>query len=382
MDVDYGIQLPVANAPAVLDLFCGCGGISWGLAKQGFRVVGGVDNWKMALQTFKRNHRHAQAIEADLAIVEPKELANAFRLKPGELDMLVGGPPCQGFSKNVPASRRFLRDEKNLLVRSFLRFVEHLRPKVVLMENVAEIVNAFDGAFTDEIRQLLKRWGYETDVRVLDATEYGVPQKRRRAFFFANRAGKPVRFPHQTHEPARSNENGSLFALPTMVTVWDAIGDLPSLRAGEGESPVEYPRSPKTDYQEMMRRDAEALYDHVARPLRPTQLARLKAIRAGEGAKHLPDHLKPKSYYSGAYGRLEKKGIAPTITRWVFHPGSGRFGHPVDDRVITIREAARLQSFSDDFVFEGTYIQKSHQVGNAVPPALSSTFAPLIHKVL
>ena len=368
--------------PTVIDLFCGCGGISWGLAENGFRVIAGLDNWSIALKSFKRNHRGAEAIEGDLSTLDPAEVAKRLQLRPGQLDVLVGGPPCQGFSKNVPRSRRFLEDDKNLLVRSFLKFVEHWRPKVVLMENVAEIVNGFKGSFTDEISGFLTRLGYVVDVRVLVATEYGVPQRRRRAFFFANLSGKPAQFPQQTHEGRESGSHRSLFELPQSITVWDAIGDLPSLNAGEGESPTEYERPAKSDYQALMRAEATVLHDHVARPLRPTQLARLKAIKPGEGAKHLPDHLRVKSYYSGAYGRLEKKQIAPTITRWVFHPGSGRWGHPTDDRVITIREAARIQSFSDDFVFEGKYIEKSHQVGNAVPPLLSAAFAPLIKQAL
>ena len=372
----------MSEALTVIDLFCGCGGLSWGLAKHGYRVVAGVDHWPIALKTFARNHHRARAIEADLATLEPSRVAHTLKLKPGQLDVLVGGPPCQGFSKNVPASRRFLEDDKNMLIRSFLRFTEHLRPKVVLMENVAEIVNAFDGAVTDEIHRLLMNWGYEVDVRVLDATKYGVPQRRRRAFFFANSAGKRTEFPPETKEAHAANSNRSLFALPPFVTVWDAIGDLPTLSAGEGHSPSEYCEPARGEYQEAMRADASALYDHVARELRPTQLARLRAIKAGEGARDLPPNLRPKSHYSGAYGRLSKRELAPTITRWVFHPGSGRFGHPVDDRVITIREAARLQSFSDDFVFEGTYIQKSHQVGNAVPPLLALAFAPLIRRAI
>lgn len=366
----------------VLDLFCGCGGLSWGLAKRGYRILAGVDNWPIALKTFSRNHPGARALEADLATLDPFAVAQVLKLRPGQLDLLVGGPPCQGFSKNVPASRRFLEDDKNRLIRSFLRFIEYLRPKVVLMENVAEIVNAFRGAFTEEIHRLLGEWGYEVEMQVLDATKYGVPQRRRRAFFFAtNVGGRPV-FPFETREAHAVGRNRSLFSLPPFVTVWDAIGDLPTLCAGEGSSPSKYLQPAKTHYQKAMREAAPALYDHVARGLRPTQLARLRAIKAGQGAKDLPPDLRPKSYYSGAYGRLEKRELAPTITRWVFHLGSGRFGHPVDDRVITIREAARLQSFSDDFVYEGTYIEKSHQVGNAVPPLLSSAFAPLIRDIL
>jgi len=145
---------------------------------------------------------------------------------------------------------------------------------------------------------------------------------------------------------------------------------------------MEYDKPPMGWFQTEMRRNSEILYDHVARKLADTQFERLASIRAGQGAKDLPEHLKPKSHFSGAYGRLEWDDLAPTITRWVFHPGSGRFGHPSDVRVITIREAARLQSFSDDFIFRGTYIQKSHQVGNAVPPLMMQAIATEAKKLL
>ncbi len=373
--------MTIDREPKVLDLFCGSGGISWGLAQHGLDVIAGVDSWDVALATFQRNHASAKAIKADLTELKPSDLMRELKMVPGQLDVLVGGPPCQGFSKNVPASRRFLEDPKNLLVGSFLVYVEHFRPKVVLMENVAEIVNAFDGSFTNEIIDFLESLGYAVGVRILEATAFGVPQRRRRAFFFANARGRTVHFPIPSHETKGRNGNHALFSSQP-VTVWDAIGDLPALQAGEGTNPMGYDHDPSTEYQRVMRGRARELYDHVARPLRPKQLARLKAISAGQGAKHLPAHLKPRTHYSGAYGRLEKDAIAPTITRWVFHPGSGRFGHPVDARVITIREAARIQSFSDDFVFEGKYIEKSHQVGNAVPPLLAGSFGPLIHKLL
>jgi DNA (cytosine-5)-methyltransferase 1 len=173
-----------------------------------------------------------------------------------------------------------------------------------------------------------------------------------------------------------------LFALNEYVTVREAIGDLPSLAHGEGTNPMDYDKSPTLPYQTLMRAYSEMLYDHVARKLADTQYRRLASIVAGQGARDLPAELKPKSHYSGAYGRLEWNAIAPTITRWVFHPGSGRFGHPADVRVITIREAARLQSFSDDFVFKGTYIQKSHQVGNAVPPLMMKALGEQAQKLL
>lgn len=362
-----------------IDIFSGCGGMSWGLHKEGFEILGGVELDDIALASYSNNFPESHAIKANLTEYSPNDLMETIHLKPEELDCLIGGPPCQGFSKNVPASRRFLDDPKNILVRRFIEFVIQLRPKVFIMENVAEVVNAYDQAYTREIRDTLGKYGYDVDVKVLFAPDYGIPQRRRRAFYFGSRSRKPICFPAPTHIKERSNQN--LFD-QSYVTVWDAIGDLPALKHGEGESPTVYSTNPQNQFQERMRRDATKLYDHVARELRPKQLARLSSLKAGEDARHLPKELAPKSGYSGAYGRLSKSSIAPTITRWVFHPGSGRFGHPEDYRVITIREAARLQSFTDDFVFTGTYIQKSHQVGNAVPPLFLSSFVSEIRKHL
>ncbi|MBI4789843.1 MAG: DNA cytosine methyltransferase [Chloroflexi bacterium] len=210
---------------------------------------------------------------------------------------------------------------------------------------------------------------------MLYAPDFGVPQRRRRAFFFANRLDHSVKFPSPTHFPAHAASSPTLFTLDSnYVTVRAALDDLPSLNHGEGTSPMEYDQAAHSNYQVLMRANTKLLYDHVARKLAETQYCRLASITAGQGARDLPNALKPRSHYSGAYGRLEWDSIAPTITRWVFHPGSGRLGHPADIRVITIREAARLQSFSDDFVFKGTYIQKSHQVGNAVPPLIMKAF--------
>jgi len=368
-------------SPRVVDLFCGCGGMSWGAKQAGFNVLAGVDNDWPAIKTYRHNFGEDAGSAVDLTEFSPSQFAGYANLKPEELELLVGGPPCQGFSKNVPRKYRFLEDPRNQLVSRFLEYVEYLRPQVLIMENVAEMKNGFEGAYTSEVKERLQKAGYEVEVKVMYAPDFGVPQRRRRAFFFANRLSHPVMFPPPTHFQA---ENGTLFAnsLNAYVTIRDAIGDLPSLQHSEGESPTDYDKPATARFQGVMRQHAKALYDHVARRLQDTPYRRLASIQAGQGAKHLPEELKPKSHSSGAYGRLEWDTLAPTITRWVFHPGSGRFGYPSDVRVITIREAARLQSFSDDFVFTGTYIQKSHQVGNAVPPLLMKAFAEKAKQLL
>lgn len=354
--------------PLVFDLFSGCGGMSWGLHKAGFDVIGGLDNYQPAIETFRYNHKNAKAYYVDITTVNPTEILNSLNIKTGELDCLIGGPPCQGFSKNVPAAYRFLEDPRNQLFLEFLLFVKEFRPKTIVLENVAEIYNAYNGAVRNEIEKQLTIMGYAVNIRVIYMPDYGIPQRRRRCFFFASRTGIKPEFPSPLFGEFESKD---LFShIKPYRSAWSAISDLPVLQNNEGYEPMEYDQPPLNEYQELMRKDNGLLYDHIAKNLKPTQLARLSSIGPGEGLKELPDHLRPKSGFSGAYGRLDFKMLAPTITRWVFHPGSGRFGHPREKRLLTIREAARLQSFSDDFRFTGSYTEKASHIGNAVPPMI------------
>jgi len=359
--------------PTVLDLFSGCGGMSWGLHKEGFRVLGALDIWKRALETFSANHPGAAVFNTPIDQLSPHEVMRRLQIKPGELDCLVGGPPCQGFSKNVPASGRFFEDPRNLLFRNFIDYAATIQPKVVVMENVAEIHNAYDGAVREEIRERLKKLGYETTIEVLFAPDYGIPQRRRRCFFFASRTGVSPTFPRPQFSKNASDE---LFGRITEYrSAWSCISDLPKLKNGEGQDPSTYDKEPSNDYHRLMRRGSSSLRDHVTRRLNDKQYSRIASLKPGQAWKDLPKEMQPKSGFSGAYGRLDTKMLAPTITRWVFHPGSGRFSHPTEPRLLTIREVARIQSFSDDFTFTGTYIEKAHQLGNAVPPLLMSALA-------
>lgn len=369
----------MSKALTVLDLFCGCGGMSWGLTQMGFDVRAGVDFNKPALATYRANMPKAKAHFADLATVSPQDCLAELGIEPGLIDVLVGGPPCQGFSKNVPRSNRYLDDPKNLLVRAFLAFIPVLQPKCIVMENVAEMYNAFDGAFSTELRERLVEWGYSSAARVHDAADFGVPQRRRRVLFLAAKGQHDIEFPVGTH--VDSENSTPLFRGRGPVTVWDAIGDLAPVLA-EKAQPDAYRSEPTSEFQRVMRAAPSTLTEHTLRKLKATQQARYDSIQPGQGLRELPDHLRPKSGYSGAYGRLTRDMVAPTITRWVFHPGSGRWGHPDEPRLMTIREVARIQSFSDDFVFKGTNIEKSHQLGNAVPPLLMHAIAPIIRRLV
>lgn len=264
-------------------------------------------------------------------------------------------------------------DPKNQLIKTYIEYCKALKPQMVLMENVAEMKNGFDEFYSSILLEELSNLGYKITSVVLNAADFGIPQRRRRAFFLGTLIGNNQLSPLvATHQ--KSTED-TLYN-DRHVNVWDAISDLPSVNHTDSFEEIKYASKPINSYQKLMRRSSKSkVSNHSPRKLQDKQFARLSALEPGQGLKDLPDNLKVKGGYSGAYGRLTKDMVAPTITRWVFHPGSGRWGHPVDTRLITIREAARLQSFPDDFEFIGTYTQQAGQLGNAVPPLLAEKIA-------
>lgn len=352
-----------------IDLFCGCGGLSAGLQDAGFEILAGIDIEPHYIQTFTENFPDSLSLCDNVSKINSLKLLESLNLKVGELDLLAGGPPCQGFSKNVPRAQRQLDSENNTLVKTFLEHCEAMLPKWILMENVAEMRNGFGKHYTDEIVERLTEAGYEVIHGVHNAADFGVPQRRRRAFFMARRDGIQPKEPVATHSKIESNDlfNNS----KPHITVWDAISDLRSLEHGEGVSPDTYITEPQNAYQKYIRNGCEFTFNHVAKKMKPTQYERITSLLPGQGIKDLPEHIRPKGGYSGAYGRLTEDMIMPTITRWVFHAGSGRWGHPRDYRLITIREAARLHGYKDCFKFIGSYTQQAGQLGNSVPPLLA-----------
>ncbi|MFW0182493.1 DNA cytosine methyltransferase [Rothia sp. CCM 9417] len=374
------IENKMKNKPKVLDLFSGCGGMSWGLDLAGFEIIGAVDEWETALKTFKLNHPGAKTFCGDIRDIETSKVLEELEMRQGDIDVIVGGPPCQGFSKNVVAKKRFIDDPRNQLFREFIRFVDELRPKVVVMENVAEIYNSYRGEVRKEISDLLESFGYSVGVKVLTAADYGIPQRRKRCIFIASLNGDPV-FPEPTHYEYKSNQMENLFSLnEKYVSAWQAISDLPYLEPGQTK--IFYEQDAVNDYQKWVRNNAKSFDNHFYNPPSDIQKARYEALEPGQAIKDLPEELRPKSGYSGAYGRLDFESISPTITRWVFHAGSGRYGHPQQYRTLTMREAARIQSFTDDFKFYGRKNEVAGQIGNAVPPKLMLVLGDEIHRLL
>lgn len=365
-----------------IDLFCGCGGISVGLRSAGFEVLAGVDINEKYISSFTKNFPESLTVTKDINQIPPSEFLDMIGLRKGELTLLAGGPPCQGFSKNVPRKYRYLEDDRNQLIRTYLDYCEYMQPAMILMENVAEMRNGFNQAYTQEIESRLEAAGYTVHHAVLTAADYGVPQMRHRAFFMANRVDVKLTTPPPTHLPLGDNKTSDLFGANNYVKVWDAISDLPSLKHGESMVPGKYISTPQNDFQKKIRSNSSNFPNHVARKLSDIQYSRISKLEPGQGLRDLPKELQVKGGFSGAYGRLTKDMVAPTITRWVFHPGSGRWGHPVDLRTLSIREIARIQSFPDQYEFTGTFVDQAGQLGNAVPPLLAEAVSAHMLKSL
>lgn len=379
------------DTPTVLDLFCGAGGLSHGLAQAGFSIVAGVDHDRDSVNTFRLNHPNSRAIQADLEALGPDRLAEYLALKPEQIDCLVGGPPCQGFSRNRAFRHQdgvFVDDPRNHLYWYFFEYVAYFRPKIVVMENVPEILIKANGDFRDKVFERFHALGYAVTAKVLNAAEYGVPQWRRRAIFLAGRDNQKVEFPKPSTLPGPRPGNrtptsteyvaGSLPPRGTALlidirgpSVWDAISDLYEVYAADIDGPCDYAHPPITPYQRERRSGECVVRNHYPWPLSPRQLERIRLLGQGQGHLHLPEHLRVKEGYGSAYRRMQADAQALTITTWMFHPGSGMFTHPFDNRVVTIREAARLQSFQDTFTFTGKYHSQCRQVGNSVAPLLA-----------
>ncbi len=370
-----------------IDLFAGAGGLTTGFHLAGFDSLCAVELEPNALATYRHNYPNTKVVNQDIRKVNPSDLREILGLRREELTALIGGPPCQGFSRNIPAGYRYLDDSRNQLYRTFLEFVQEFKPLYVVMENVPEILKAYDGVVRNEITGQLEQQGYKVISESLNSANYGVPQTRSRAFFLAS-LDKTPQLPESTHfgnirgdyRTVKPCNQLDLLKpdMSSIVTVKDAIGDLPPLDAGQEYDAEVYPCSPHTAFQAMLRYGSTKIVNHVARALSPIQMARVIVLKEGQDARDLPPELAPKKHYSGAYGRLYWDKPARTITRWVFHPGSGRFFHPTQNRTITIREAARLHSYPDTFHFLGTYTNMASQIGESVPPLLGKAIATTI----
>lgn len=372
-----------ARALRSIEVFAGAGGLAEGFSEAGFAPLVATDFDRDASATFRLNFPEARFIERGIEQVSSEELLDLAHLNKGDLDVLLGGPPCQAFS--VYNHQRGFHDERSGLFREYLRVVAALMPKLVVMENVTGMFSLGNGRAIDEIHNKLGKLGYQVEHRVLRAEDFGVPQERRRIFFIGSRIG-PIVWPEPTH--GDPDDLLSSF-LPPFITVDDAIGDLPLVEMGEGAEEIrKYTRTAKRPYQDAMREGSLGVANHVAPVLQDINVRRMKHIPIGGSWRDLPHHLLPagmkrarRSDHTKRYGRLDPRGLFSTILTKA-DPHWGAYIHSAQDRTLTVRECARAQSFPDRFIFTGARGEQFRQVGNAVPPLLAKAVAMAVRSML
>lgn len=372
--LEYGIKKihqkqPISESSyTVVDLFSGAGGLSRGFMDASFNVVLGVEHDDSALKTFKANHGNAEALKLDLFNHDNIiKIGEFLQEKEINLDVLVGGPPCQGFSL---AGKREEFDERNILYSSMVKTAEMLRPKVVVLENVPGLLTLYKGKAKEQIIEDFSKIGYKMDVKVLYAPEYGVPQIRKRAFFVGILTEGEYKF--KFPDPYLSEVH--------FVNCEDAISDLPPLVGCKDYSLStirDYETSPKSEYQKMMRINSEKVFNHIATNHAEKTIELISLVPEGKNYKALPEHLRQGIKYNESLTRYHSKKPSRTIDT-----GHRTHFHYKWDRIPTVRENARLQSFPDDFVFFGNKQEQYKQVGNAVPPLLGKAIAKQVKELL
>ena len=372
---------PNARARRVLDLFCGSGGLSYGFEQSGgFVTTCGIDLLPDRVQTFVANHTHATAIAGDIRHYSFRQLRDLA----GEVDVIVGGPPCQGFSSIRPFRNLTEGDPRNSLGEHYVLAIRHLQPRWFVFENVVGLLTHEGGTRLHSLLDGLNRAGYVVDWRVINSASYGVPQYRERVVIVGNRLGLKFLWPNPTHHAAYKSMAGTRgrvvrstplldTVLPDAVTTMEAIDDLPAISSGE--EATSYVADPKTIYQRLMRTGARGLSLHKATYHSPRMLQIIR--HAGSNISALPAGM-VTSGFTSCYSRLDPNRPSTTLTVNFVHPASNRCIHPYQDRALTPREGARIQGFPDRFEFIGNRSQIVKQIGNAVPPLVGQRIAEAI----
>ncbi len=337
-----------------IDLFSGAGGMSTGFEMAGFKPVLAIDNWQDSLDTYQHNHPKAKTLCADLSDIDISNVAQTYDIK--DVDVIIGGPPCQGFSI---AGKRIIDDIRNKLYKSFVAFVSYFSPRAFVMENVPNILSIGEGAVKDSILSDFRALGYRVDYKVLLASDYGVPQNRRRAIFVGLKEGQ-YRFP----EPFKTEK----------ITAYQALSDLGEASVLDGG---EYPLPPQSKYQEWARAHSDGLYNHEATVHNERTREIIALVPDGGNYKNLPAELQGTRKVHIAWTRLNSQKPSFTIDT-----GHRHHFHYSFNRIPTVRECARIQSFPDDYIFLNSRTSQYRQVGNAVPPLMAKAIADSLNEIL
>lgn len=349
----------------ILDLFCGAGGMSYGMHKNSHFVTKvALDINEKLAQTFKENIPESELIIGDIQDKEIKEKIINLSKK-NKVNMIIGGPPCQGFS--LKGKKLGLDDPRNFLFIEYLHLVQELKPLVFVIENVKSLMSTSNGWFKNQIISEIKKLGYEVSVGIVRASDYGVPQNRERVIFLCSK-NKAIPLPEPT--------------VKKTTTVRDAIEDLAYLNSNEGDFEQSYITEAKTEYQKLMRKDSDRLYNHKASNHSEIAIHKLSMIPPEKGKEYLPENLLGKQKFNSTWGRLKWDEPSPTIDTRFDAASNGTNNHPFLNRSITPREAARIQSFDDRFIFYGNKVDIRTQIGNAVPPLMAKAIADHIYENL
>ncbi|SHF98088.1 DNA cytosine methyltransferase [Ornithinibacillus halophilus] len=382
----------------VIDLFAGAGGFSAGFKRAGYNIILANEIDKQIAYTYQKNFKDTLMINEDIQNLAEnfdelvnQNLAENFSNKEEilqglqNIDVVIGGPPCQGFSMaggRIRKKNAFLEDPRNYLFKFYFKIIQRFEPKYFVIENVPGMKSLKNGLILEEIintfedESNFKNGRYYLTTKVVSADEFGVPQARKRFIIIGSKFAevdmdmglKVVKRNMQLIDKKRFEKN----------TLYDAISDLNYLEHSEGSIEQDYLLEPVSYYQLARRSNSETLYNHIASKHNDIALSRIKQIKPGQNYKDLKDVEKIKSVHSGSYGRLEWNKVAMTITTRFDTPSAGRVIHPERHRALTPREAARIQSFDDDFIFYGNKTSIGTQIGNAVPPLLAEVLGNLI----
>lgn len=342
----------------VLDLFAGVGGLSYGFAHDdSFEIVAVNELLPDMAKAYSLNHPTVRIYNCDIKDFGLKNLSEDLQIKKGDVDVIIGGPPCQAFST---VGKRLLDDPRGELFQEYYRILKELNPKVFLFENVKGLLSMQKGELLKTILSLFESLGYKVKYEVLNSADYGVPQIRERVIIIGTRLEQDFNYPKPTH-----GEN-----LKPYLTISDAISDLPFIKSNSKS--FKYRSEPMNEFQRLMRLNApEKLMNHSSPKNNDRLVKIMESLPDGGTPRDLPEELRPKSGFGNTYCRLWWDRPSTTITRNLSTPSSSRCIHPKAPRPLTTREGSRIQCFPDDYIFYGSRSSKNLQIGNAVPTFLS-----------